>query len=283
GQGVMGGFFAGATYHGVAAAIFLGGLALAICVPGAWGRVAGMAVLSLLFLTRGSLWPMLPAALVYLLVRARSRGERLALIVAAVAVPAAFFASDVRHLKPLAYVPVLNRLVAPLGYRSVFPLIRHESHAARAQALGVVRLLRTYEFWVLAIVLLVALVVLLRHRREPPTGLATAPALVVAGVLVYTFVVQLPVYGDRLRELTGLFPSFAALVPVLLGVGYAEVLVARSWARWERAAVGALVAVLVLAPSLVIRHPLLPSGPDAAAQPLADLEPAAAHLRTVIP
>src|SRR6266571_1824560 len=61
-QGVIVGYFATGTYHTVAATILLGGLALAIAGTRPWHRVAAAMALSLLFLTRTNLWPILPAA-----------------------------------------------------------------------------------------------------------------------------------------------------------------------------------------------------------------------------
>jgi 4-amino-4-deoxy-L-arabinose transferase-like glycosyltransferase len=284
-QGVMAGFFASAVYHGLAAAILTGGLALILCVRSPAGPVAGMAVVSLLFLIRGSLWPILPAILVALLVQAKSRLERGLLVAAAGAVPAAFFLSDVRHLKVLAYVPLVNRLVESLGYHAVFPLIGHRSQESPQQLLGVLRLVRMYEYWALAAALLVAAICIRRWRgRDVRPFFDDRRTMSLTLLLAFTFLAQLPVYGDRFRELAGLFPSFAPLLPLLLGIGYVTLLEQKEWSApgWRLFAIGGLTAILV-APLMIVRHPLLPSGADAGATPLADLDRAARHLHELIP
>ena len=75
-QGVLVGYFATGTYHSLAAAILLGGLALIIAVRRPWGPALGMVVLSLLFLTRTNLWPIIPGVLLLLLWQARTVRER---------------------------------------------------------------------------------------------------------------------------------------------------------------------------------------------------------------
>ncbi|HET7341822.1 MAG TPA: hypothetical protein VFL90_10190 [Methylomirabilota bacterium] len=256
------------------ALLLVAGLVLIFCVPARWGRVAGMAVVSLLFLTRGSLWPALPAVLGYLLATSRTWRERLGLLVAATAVPLAFFASDPRHLKVIAYVPVVRPLVAPLGYVPVFRLIGHESFGARAQLLGVVRMLRMYEFWTLAAALLLAFALGRRSRGGPPLPPPTTLTRLVGAFFVFIFVTHLPAYGDRFREMAAYLASFSPLVALLLGVGFARVVTWTGWGRWTRTAVIAALAVVLVAPSI---------GPDRQARPLADLDRAAVRLRELIP
>ena len=131
-----------------------------------WGPVLGMATLSLLFLTRTNLWPVIPGVLLVLLVQASDLRQRLLLVAAAGAVPVAFFLSDTRHLKVLAYVPVVGRLVRSLGYPAGWSLIGHPA--------------RMYECWTFAALFLCAIVIVRRPEggglpflREPrPAGAA---------------------------------------------------------------------------------------------------------------
>src|SRR5207245_2427932 len=69
--------------------------------------------------------------------------------------------------KILAYVPVVRRLVAPLGYVSVFVLDDRETLPWRAQVWEVARLARRYEFWVLAVAVLAFTVIWMRARGRP--------------------------------------------------------------------------------------------------------------------
>jgi hypothetical protein len=77
--------------------------------------------------------------------------------------------------------------------------------------------------------------------------------------------------------------SWAPLVAIVLGVGFATVLHQSLGWRALRFASLAVLAVCCVGPTLIIRHPLLPSGADAAALPLRDLNSAAEHLRRLIP
>jgi hypothetical protein len=81
----------------------------------------------------------------------------------------------------------------------------------------------------------------------------------------------------------GYFHSFAALVPVVLGVGFGILLMRQDWTPRRRAAIAGLLIPLLVAPSVIVRHPLLPSGPWAGRPPLEDLGRAADHFRRVIP
>src|SRR5262249_33711612 len=153
-QAVFIGYLTTATYHALAAALLMSGLALIICGRPPWRDIAGAGVISLLFLVRTNLWPIPAVVVPALLIRARSRRERVGILVVAVSVPLSFFLSDMRHLKILAYVPLMGRFVEPLGYRSHLSAIAFAPAAERAWAF--VRWARTYEFWALAGVLLAA-------------------------------------------------------------------------------------------------------------------------------
>jgi len=281
-QAVFVGYLATATYHALGAAILMTGLALIMCGRPPWSAVAGSFVVSLLFLVRTNLWP-LPAVIVpALLVSTRSRLARASIVVSALIVPIAFFASDSRHLKLLAYVPLLGALVEPLGYRSHLSFIGFEPVKGRAWAF--VRWAVTYEFWTFAVVLLAAIVVTRTIRaREVGPFFASRPVLWLAALLAYMAATQIVLFWDRLRYLTAYFPSWAPILPVVLGVEFAAALRLADASPGHRRALAALLVALLAAPVVIVRHPLLPPRAEVRETPLRDLGAAATRFERLIP
>jgi 4-amino-4-deoxy-L-arabinose transferase-like glycosyltransferase len=279
-QGVLVGYFATGTYHSLAAAILLGGLTLIIAVRRPWGPAFGILVLSLLFLTRTNLWPVMPGVLLLLVCQARTVRERLGLLAAAVAVPLVFFLSDARHLKILAYVPVIGRLVRSLGYPAGFALVDVPEPVLWDRLWAFVRLGRMYEFWALA-ALLLCLIVAMRRLGGRATGgiFSDGWTVWIAVLIVYIGCWQVLILWKFPKAVVGWFPSFAPLCAVLLGVGFARLLSLPDLGRRGRVITTAALVILFLAPVIIVRHPLRVSGADAHAAPLQDLEAAAAHFR----
>jgi hypothetical protein len=283
-QGVIVGYLVTGTYHAVAATILLGGLALMVMGRQPWHRIAAMMIVSLLFLTRTNLWPILPAAVVALWLIAGGWRERVWITLAAVVVPGAFFLWDARHLKVLAYVPIVWYLVHPLGYPLGWSLVDIPKPAVSERLAAVVRFGRMYEFWALALLVLAGLLILCWWRGRPIRAFLedNRTRLIAAGI-VYITLSQVLILWDFPRTIVAWFPSYAPLVAVLLGGGFALVLRDGGWRSGGRIAIGSALGLLLVAPAVVIRHPLLPAGADAAARPNQDLVAAAAHMRALVP
>ncbi|PYM91702.1 MAG: hypothetical protein DME04_18045 [Candidatus Rokuibacteriota bacterium] len=277
-QGVVVAYYSYESYPAFAA------LCLMLCLVVLMGgdstahRLGGTALVGLLFLVRSNLWPVVPCLLAYALWRARSLAERAALVGAVVVPPLIFLAWDPSHLKVLAYVPLLRRLVAPLGYVSVFIIDARETLRPAAQLWEVARLARRYEFWVLAGALL-ALVTAWRaargHRADWTRGTAGALAVIFLCSLGALFTM----YSWNFRWIGLYFLPYAPVVALLLGIGYAE-LVTSARRRWI---VGALLIGLLVPPLYFVRNPLLPIGEARAADPFGADHRAAARLRTMVP
>lgn len=283
-QGVIVGYLVTGTYHALAATIILGGLALMVMGRQAWHRIAAALVLSLLFLTRTNLWPILPAAVVVLWLIADGWRERVWVTLAAAVVPAMFFLSDARHLKVLAYVPLARHLVRPLGYPLGWALVDIPEPAASERLGAVVRFGRMYEFWVLAVVVLAGLLIVCWWRGRPIRAfVGDDGARLMAAGIVYITLFQILILWAFPKAIVAWFPSYAPLVAVLLGAGFALVLRDGGWRRRWRLVIGAALVLLLAASAVVIRHPLLPAGADAAARPMQDLAAAAAHMRALVP
>jgi len=105
----------------------------------------------------------------------------------------------------------------------------------------------------------------------------------VAAGIVYVALSQFLILWDFPKAFVAWFPSYAPLVAVLLGAGFALVIRDGGWRRGGRIAIGAALVLLLVAPAVIIRHPLLPAGADAAARPMRDLAAAAAHMRELVP
>ena len=279
-QGVLVGYFATGTYHSLAAGILLGGVALIICLRPPWGPLLGMATLSLLFLIRTNLWPVIPGVLLVLLVQARGPRQGVALVAAAGAVPVAFFLSDTRHLKILAYVPVVGRLVRSLGYPVGWSLIDVPEPALWDRAWAAIRLARMYEYWSLAALLLCAVLIIRRLRGlEIRVVFADYRVRLLAALLVYIAAWQVLILWKFPKAFVGWFPSFAPLAAILLGVGFARVFGLPDLGRGARRITATLLVLLMAVPMIIVRHPLLVPAGEAGPAPLPALSAAAAHFK----
>jgi hypothetical protein len=105
----------------------------------------------------------------------------------------------------------------------------------------------------------------------------------VAAGIVYLTLCQVLMLWDFPRAIVAWFPSQAPAVAVLLGAGFALVLRDGGWRRNGRIAIWATLVLVLAAPAVIIRHPLLPAGVDAGARPIRDLAAAAAHMRELVP
>lgn len=259
-QGAIVGYYATAAYHAMTALILTGAVWV-LLKEGLPGRYAlGMAVASILFFTRTNLFPALPFFFVWALFGARTLLERSSVVLAMVAPPAIFFLWDATHLKLLAHVPVLDRLVESMGYRSILYFQAVPQSGLGDQVWSLIIFARRYESWALAAfgLMLAAGITLVRGRRlaTPTPGRATAA---VAGLCAWILVWHLIIFRHNFKWVIAYFPDFAPLAAVLLGVSFGALLTRLDLPGLAR---GALLSGLVagLTVSLVwIRHPLMPT------------------------
>ena len=282
-NGVLVGYFATATYHAFAAAILLLGLAMIVCIQARSVRVLGVATLSVLVLVRTNLWAIPPAIVAALVIRARSIHYAVSLIVAGLLIPLAFFAWDVRHLKVLAYVPVIDRLVHPLGFRSTLELTAFDAQIRGNWWGALLRSLRMYEAWVVAAaVLCLVHVAAGQSKRSQSTGSSHGAAIALFALFVYTALTQVVVFANRLTQYPAYFPSWAPLGAILLGVGFARAIGDPNQAPWRRHLVQGILVIVLLYPTIFIRHPLLPA-PPVHPSAMVQLDLAARHVARLIP
>jgi hypothetical protein len=245
-------------------------------------HAGGAFATGLLLLVRSNLWPAVPFLLVWALARARDVRERARLVALAVVPPLAYLAWDPTHLKILAYVPVVRRLVAPLGYDASLVLEVQERLPWASQLWALAILARRYEFWVLATLVLAALL-LWRWRRRGALPWRDRRVAVLAVFFVYLLLANFAMFSWNFKWVGLYFASFAPLLPILLGVGFDTLLADTAPASWPRRALVAALVVLVVPPLYWVRNPLLPIGSVRASDPFAAVRDAATDLRRVVP
>jgi hypothetical protein len=282
-NGVLVGYFATATYHALAAAILMFGLAFIVGVQKRWENVVGVAVLSVLFLVRTNLWTVPPAVVVGLALQARSVPYAFTLMATALIIPVTFFAWDIHHLKVLAYVPVIGGLVRPLGFQSTLDLTAFDAQIRGNWWTALVRTIRMYEAWIAAAaVLCYAHVGGGRSGASEPADRHHGAAVGLFVLFVYVTLSQVVVFADRLPQFPAYFPSWAPLAAVLLGVGFGRLLEDPHQAAWRRYLLQGVVMVVLVYPAIFVRHSLLPV-PPVHPSAMTQLRLAARHFEHLIP
>jgi hypothetical protein len=224
-----------------------------------WRAAIGMAVASLLFLTRTNLFPALPFFFVWALWISRSAAERAAVVAAAGILPAAFFLSDPTHLKLLAHVPVLRRFVAPLGYRSILEFSAMHEADFGDQLWALVVFARRYESWTLAAAGLMAAAAFVAVRHGVRSLLAWPRAVwLLAGLWSWILLWHFVMWRVNFKIVAAYFPGFAPPLAVLLAVGFASLLRSADLPRLGRGVALATLVVALAVSVMFVRHPLMP-------------------------
>jgi hypothetical protein len=283
-QGALVGYYTTATYHSLAAAILTGTVCL--LVRGApWSAVAAAAGIALLFFTRTNLFPALPFLAVWAVVRARTGALRATAIMVMGLPVALFFLSDPTHMKLLAHVPVLGRLVESMGYRSVLYFQPVNAHGRTGLVWSLVLLGRRYESWLAAASAIAGAGLISRVPVRAILPLATRGAIMTIGVLTaWILCWHFVIFRINFRWVVAYVPDFAPLIAVLLGVVAARLLGDVAVTRLGRTV---LLAGLLLAFTVSVihmRNPLMPRpvprpfGGD----PVQALEKAAERMRALV-
>src|SRR5215470_13025520 len=249
------GYFDVVSYNSLASVLLLAALWAELCTNWPERRLAAMALVSLLFFTRTTMMPLVPAALGYCLWRARSMRERALLIAIAVLPPFAFLASDLRHWKFFAYAPLLDRVAAAMGYVTnrggsfeVGNIVAGENPLRSA----VLLFARWYRMWIAMSFGILAAAAAARIRGRP-TGrlLGNFGVNVVAATVLYLATWQWLIMARWKPQLAvGYFPQFAILAAICLGHWAAVVLddLAPAWRLRSLGLLG-LSAFFLIAPA----------------------------------
>jgi len=285
-QGVVVAYYSYESYPAFASFCLIGALYVFVADASPARRVIGLGLIGLLFFVRSNLWPVVPFMLAYALWSARTKSMR-ALLVAVVAVPPlVFLAWNSAHLKILAYVPVLRRLVAPLGYVSALTLDDRQALALGSQLYEVLRVVRRYEFWALAGALLIGVGCWRRLAGRPtgfPHGWAGAQVRMLTALLAASVGALFVMYYWNFHWVGLYFLPYAPLTALLLGVGWAGLLRTARPEGWPRRLLLVALVGVLLPPLYFARNPLLPTGDLAKKDPVGSAYAAAAHIRALVP
>jgi hypothetical protein len=277
---VVAGYFAAASYFGLCAALVAGGVAAVAAIPRPWGSLLAMACFTALAFSRANLAVLAPAVLIALVFTARSRVERLAIVAVCGLPPLLFFLWSWDHLKILAYAPGLDRLVAPLGYRSGYSMGGQDVFAARGVGESALWFAKRHASWLAASVLLAG-AGLVAHlwgatARWPPGMLA------IAALAVYALAWQVVIFRIYLKSVAASVVAFAPLWAIVLGCAAATLLRTGALPRpWRLLLAFGLAALLLMSPTFS-RHAAMP-------RPLPEqtfvgaLSEAAVGVRSVVP
>jgi hypothetical protein len=286
-QSLIIGYFASASYHSLVAFLLLTVVYVTFCTTLPYRRVIAMGLISILFFTRTNTLPVIPFMLFYLLWQAKNVRERLVLLALAAVPPAMFFASDMNHLKLLAYVPLLSRFVLPLGFQSnatTFSLLNAAEHHTPVVA-TLLLLAKWYRVWILAgLGLLVGIAVRVARRHPMGDLVANRSANFIGAITLYVALSQLIVVGSwDAQYAVGYSPSFALLAAICLGFWCALLLeTAGKGTGWHSVGVLLLSALFLIA-SAQSKPPILPLAVSYSYPPTKALYSLAAALEKAIP
>ena len=283
-QSTITGFFAQSSYHALTSLVLLAALYVVLCTTLPYKNVLGMALCSLFFFIRSLMMPLIPLAMVYLLVKAKSIGERLAIVAVTVVPQVVFFASDPHHLKLMAYIPVLEAFVRPLGYvRSPRITAAASFDASNTPAAALLLLVRWYKPWFAAGLVLIAITVVLALRGQSLKAfVSNGKVNLLAMVFLYIALAHLIAVRGSWTGSVGYEPSgiIAAILP-----GFAfSVLITQYCSRavYRRAVLLFLSALFLVAPTLS-KPPALPLAVSLQDSPTRALRNLANALDALIP
>lgn len=259
-QGAIVAYYSIAAYHAFSALVLLAAVWVLLRSRWPWRGVAGMAVASVLTLSRTTMVPAVPFLFGWAWLASRTALERLAVVAVAVVPPLAFLLWDPTHLKILAHIPLMGGLVEPLGYRSILYFQVVEPADLPSQLWSLVRFCRRYESWVVAVGGVLVATILRRRERARWTVRSLPPALLaVAGLGVWLLACHLVMFRLNFKWAIAYFPDFAPLAAVVLGVLAAMLWEGSDLARAGRAVLAGSLALAFVVSVVLIRIPMMPT------------------------
>ena len=283
-QGAVVAYYSIGDYHALVPMIMMTGLLVWLSGSGRVQNVAGAAILGSLFFMRAHVWPLLPAVLLLAGRRARGWAERLLVVAVMIVPPLIFLAWDVRHLKLLLSLPVVGRLVRPLGYMP-FTLLDERPYQTWAwQGQMLLQLTRRYEFLVLATVLIGLLVVWRRMRAGSGAPVfADRRVALLAALFLYMLGCLFVAFRINFKWVGMYFASLLPLLAVVLGYQASRLLAPGALGGRGRMAFALFLAAVLVLPIYYNRNPLMPSGAARAADPVRAVQVAGEHLARLVP
>lgn len=285
-QGAIVAYYATAHYDTISALILMAALWVFLREEWRWRSPLGMAVASLLSLTRTTMMPAVPFFFVWAWLAGGTLVQRATVAVVTAAPPVAFLLWDSTHLKLLAHIPLVGGLVEPLGYRSILYFQGVSPSDLPTQLWSLVRFVRRFESWALAGTGIVVAALWLRSRGSrrplalPGRGLGVVAALG-GWMLLWHFIM----FRLNFKWVIAYFPDFAPLVAVVMGVVAVALWDRSDLPRAARAVLAGSVAVSLVVSVAVARIPMIPTPVPWPFRddPVQQINRAAARLQAIVP
>jgi 4-amino-4-deoxy-L-arabinose transferase-like glycosyltransferase len=283
-QGAVVSYYSIAAYHAWSALLLVGAVTLLI-LGGRNRAVYGMAAAALTPVSRTNMIGAVPYLWMWALRIATSTRQRILATLVVVAPFVLFLAYDTRHVKLLAHIPLLKRLVAALGYRSIVYFEALEVESWTTQLWSLVRFARRFESWALAAGVILLMLLLLALRGARLSHFWSSNELAVAGLAAWMLAWHCFMFWMNLKWVIAYFPDFAPLFAIVLGTTAARLLGQPRFRSYER---GLLVGGLALACVVSVVFVRSPMMPRPIPRPFVDdsvqrVERAAAKLATIVP
>jgi Dolichyl-phosphate-mannose-protein mannosyltransferase len=220
------GFFAQTSYHSLTSFFLLTALYFVFGTESRHKHILAMLACSCLFFTRTLMLPVIPFAMLYLLWKEKIAAARLAIVAAAIVPPLAFFLYDPRHLKLLAYVPLLGGFVRSYGYQSPERMMAPLQYDPENTPIGALLILaRWYKPWLLAAVVFAASVAAIAIRGRSIRAFFSSRAVNVSA-LIAIYLAAMHLLGSRgsWTGAVGYLASFGILGAIILGFGFSTLI-----------------------------------------------------------
>lgn len=284
-QGAIVAYYSIAAYHALSALVLMAAVWVLLW-PRPWRGPAGMAIASVLTLSRTTMVPAVPFLFGWAWLSSRSRLTRLAVAALAVGPPLVFLLWDPTHLKILAHIPLVGGLVEPLGYRSILYFQVVTPAALPTQLWSLVLFARRYESWAVAAAGIGVAAILLRLGRGRWTARPVPAGLVaVAGLGAWLLLCHLVMFRLNFKWAIAYFPDFAPPTAVVLGVVAARLWQRPSLPRAGRVVLAGSLGLALVISVVLIRSPMMPTPRPVPFRndPVQQINRAAARLAQMVP
>jgi hypothetical protein len=259
-QGTIIAYYATAYYATISALILLTAVWILLKDRWGWRFPLGMAMASMLSITRTTMMPAVPALFVWTWLGSRTLVQRATVVAVTALPPVLFLLWDPTHLKLLAHVPLLGGLVEHLGYRSILYFQAVPQSDLPTQLWSLARFARRFESWALAAVGITIAALFLRPRDRRRTfeshGWALAAVAALGGwLLLWHFIM----FRINFKYAIAYFPNYAPLFAVVMGVVAAALWEQADLPRPARAVLAITLAASLVVSVVFIRIPMMPT------------------------
>jgi 4-amino-4-deoxy-L-arabinose transferase-like glycosyltransferase len=259
-QGTIIAYYATAHYDTISALILMAAVWILLKDEWGWRFPLGMAVASVLSVTRTTMMPAVPALFVWAWLGSPTLGQRATVVAVTALPPALFLLWDPTHLKLLAHVPLLGGLVEHLGYRSILHFQAVPQSDLPTQIWSLARFARRFESWALAAAGIGVATLFLRGRGWRRGFEGKGRALVAVGALgAWLLVWHFIMFRLNFKWAIAYFPDYAPLFAVVMGVVPTALWQRADLLRPARAVLAVTLAASLVVSVVFIRIPMMPT------------------------